>query len=130
MSENYFNTLSLKLKLDELGTCRFMDASEFAVLMNQARRGSDDNLERKARQIFEESTWAMLGALDACRLVAGLAKRDQVVEAIVAGRVHRSHEGIEGEARCRRARRARAARGDDRLGRDDATAEEDVPRGA
>ncbi len=30
MAENYFNTLSMKLKLEELGTCRFMDASEFA----------------------------------------------------------------------------------------------------
>ncbi|HEY5653647.1 MAG TPA: ketol-acid reductoisomerase [Pontiella sp.] len=30
MAENYFNTLTMKLKLEELGTCRFMDASEFA----------------------------------------------------------------------------------------------------
>ena len=30
MSENYFNTLPLRLQLDELGTCRFMDAAEFA----------------------------------------------------------------------------------------------------
>ncbi len=30
MGQNYFNTLSMKLKLEELGTCRFMDASEFA----------------------------------------------------------------------------------------------------
>ncbi|MEE9369675.1 MAG: ketol-acid reductoisomerase [Pontiella sp.] len=30
MAENYFNTLSMKLKLEELGTCRFMDATEFA----------------------------------------------------------------------------------------------------
>lgn len=31
MSENYFNTLPLRKQLDELGTCRFMDASEFAA---------------------------------------------------------------------------------------------------
>ena len=30
MSTNYFNTLSLKLKLEELGTCRFMQDSEFS----------------------------------------------------------------------------------------------------
>ena len=30
MAENYFNTLSMKLKLEELGTCRLMDAAEFA----------------------------------------------------------------------------------------------------
>ena len=30
MGQNYFNTLSMREKLDELGTCRFMDASEFA----------------------------------------------------------------------------------------------------
>jgi len=30
MGQNYFNTLSFRRKLDELGTCRFMDASEFA----------------------------------------------------------------------------------------------------
>ena len=30
MSTNYFNTLSLKLKLEELGTCRFMQESEFS----------------------------------------------------------------------------------------------------
>jgi ketol-acid reductoisomerase len=29
MSTNYFNTLPLRRQLDELGTCRFMDASEF-----------------------------------------------------------------------------------------------------
>ncbi|HAT64850.1 MAG TPA: ketol-acid reductoisomerase, partial [Flavobacteriaceae bacterium] len=28
--ENYFNTLSLREKLKQLGKCRFMDASEFA----------------------------------------------------------------------------------------------------
>ena len=26
---NYFNTLSLRDKLDQLGKCRFMDSSEF-----------------------------------------------------------------------------------------------------
>jgi ketol-acid reductoisomerase len=26
---NYFNTLSLRDKLDQLGRCRFMDSSEF-----------------------------------------------------------------------------------------------------
>ena len=30
MGQNYFNTLPMWLKLQELGTCRFMDASEFA----------------------------------------------------------------------------------------------------
>ena len=29
MSKNYFNTLPLRRQLDELGTCRFMDISEF-----------------------------------------------------------------------------------------------------
>ena len=26
---NYFNTLPLRIQLDQLGKCRFMDASEF-----------------------------------------------------------------------------------------------------
>ncbi len=30
MGQNYFNTLPLRRKLQELGTCRFMDAAEFA----------------------------------------------------------------------------------------------------
>ena len=30
MGENYFNSLPMRLQLEELGTCRFMDASEFA----------------------------------------------------------------------------------------------------
>lgn len=30
MSQNYFNSLPLRLQLEELGTCRFMEASEFA----------------------------------------------------------------------------------------------------
>ncbi|HBO87617.1 MAG TPA: ketol-acid reductoisomerase [Verrucomicrobia bacterium] len=30
MAENYFNSLPLRLQLEELGTCRFMDADEFA----------------------------------------------------------------------------------------------------
>jgi ketol-acid reductoisomerase len=30
MAQNYFNSLPMRLKLDELGTCRFMDAAEFA----------------------------------------------------------------------------------------------------
>jgi ketol-acid reductoisomerase len=30
MGQNYFNTLPMRLKLEELGTCRFMDAAEFA----------------------------------------------------------------------------------------------------
>lgn len=30
MGQNYFNTLPLRLQLEELGKCRFMDASEFA----------------------------------------------------------------------------------------------------
>ena len=31
MGQNYFNTLPLRLQLEELGKCRFMDASEFAT---------------------------------------------------------------------------------------------------
>jgi len=31
MGQNYFNTLTMSQKLDALGTCRFMDASEFAA---------------------------------------------------------------------------------------------------
>ena len=31
MSNNYFNTLNLREKLDQLGRCRFMDRSEFAT---------------------------------------------------------------------------------------------------
>ncbi len=30
MGQNYFNTLPMRLKLEEIGTCRFMDAAEFA----------------------------------------------------------------------------------------------------
>jgi len=30
MGQNYFNTLPMRLKLDEIGTCRFMDAADFA----------------------------------------------------------------------------------------------------
>ncbi len=30
MGQNYFNSISMKQKLEEIGTCRFMDASEFA----------------------------------------------------------------------------------------------------
>ena len=30
MGQNYFNTLPLRLQLEELGKCRFMDVSEFA----------------------------------------------------------------------------------------------------
>ena len=29
MGQNYFNTLPLRLQLEELGQCRFMDSSEF-----------------------------------------------------------------------------------------------------
>ena len=29
MGQNYFNTLPLRLQLEELGKCRFMDVSEF-----------------------------------------------------------------------------------------------------
>ncbi|MDP2756314.1 MAG: ketol-acid reductoisomerase, partial [Desulfurivibrionaceae bacterium] len=29
MGENYFNSLPLRLQLEELGQCRFMDSSEF-----------------------------------------------------------------------------------------------------
>ena len=34
---NYFNTLPLRLQLEELGTCRFMDASEFGNGINAAK---------------------------------------------------------------------------------------------
>ena len=37
MSNNYFNTLPLRRQLDELGTCRFMDASEFTNGVNAAK---------------------------------------------------------------------------------------------
>ncbi|MGC6465411.1 MAG: ketol-acid reductoisomerase [Akkermansiaceae bacterium] len=37
MSTNYFNTLPLRRQLDELGTCRFMDASEFAKGVEAAK---------------------------------------------------------------------------------------------
>ena len=37
MSQNYFNTLPLRRQLDELGTCRFMDASEFADGIDAAK---------------------------------------------------------------------------------------------
>ncbi|BDS06674.1 ketol-acid reductoisomerase (NADP(+)) [Oceaniferula spumae] len=37
MSSNYFNTLPLRRQLDELGTCRFMDASEFADGVDAAK---------------------------------------------------------------------------------------------
>ena len=30
MAQNYFNTLPMRLKLSELGTCRFMDSAEFS----------------------------------------------------------------------------------------------------
>ncbi|HQY71270.1 MAG TPA: ketol-acid reductoisomerase [Pseudomonadales bacterium] len=38
MSDNYFNTLPLRLQLEQLGKCRFMDRSEFAH-ETQALRG-------------------------------------------------------------------------------------------
>ena len=38
MSENYFNTLSSELKLEELGMCRFMQASEFVSGINAAQK--------------------------------------------------------------------------------------------
>ena len=37
MGQNYFNSLPMWLKLQELGTCRFMDASEFATGCEYAR---------------------------------------------------------------------------------------------
>ncbi|MBK1792227.1 ketol-acid reductoisomerase [Persicirhabdus sediminis] len=37
MGENYFNTLPLRRQLDELGTCRFMDASEFSKGIEAAK---------------------------------------------------------------------------------------------
>jgi len=38
MSDNYFNTLPLRLQLEQLGKCRFMDRGEFAY-ETQALRG-------------------------------------------------------------------------------------------
>ena len=35
---NYFNTLNLREKLDQLGRCRFMDRSEFADGCNYLNR--------------------------------------------------------------------------------------------
>ncbi|MDZ8118693.1 ketol-acid reductoisomerase [Pontiella agarivorans] len=37
MGQNYFNSLSMKQKLEEIGTCRFMDASEFANGIDAAK---------------------------------------------------------------------------------------------
>lgn len=37
MSQNYFNTLPLRRQLEELGTCRFMDISEFANGIDAAK---------------------------------------------------------------------------------------------
>ena len=34
MSNNYFNTLNLQQKLDQLGRCRFMDRSESLLKLN------------------------------------------------------------------------------------------------
>jgi len=38
MSDNYFNTLPLRLQLEQLGKCRFMERGEFAH-ETQALRG-------------------------------------------------------------------------------------------
>lgn len=37
MSQNYFNTLPLRLQLEQLGKCRFMDSSEFADGVDKLR---------------------------------------------------------------------------------------------
>ena len=37
MGQNYFNTLPLRLQLEELGKCRFMDRSEFADGVDKLR---------------------------------------------------------------------------------------------
>ncbi len=37
MGQNYFNTLPLRVQLEELGKCRFMDQSEFADGVNYIR---------------------------------------------------------------------------------------------
>ncbi|EED31057.1 ketol-acid reductoisomerase [gamma proteobacterium NOR5-3] len=37
MGQNYFNTLPLRLQLEQLGKCRFMDASEFADGVDRLR---------------------------------------------------------------------------------------------
>lgn len=37
MGQNYFNTLPMREKLQELGTCRFMDASEFSNGIEKAK---------------------------------------------------------------------------------------------
>ena len=37
MGQNYFNTLPLRLQLQQLGKCRFMDRSEFADGVDKLR---------------------------------------------------------------------------------------------
>jgi len=37
MGQNYFNTLPMRLKLEELGSCRFMDIAEFANGIEKAK---------------------------------------------------------------------------------------------
>jgi ketol-acid reductoisomerase len=37
MGQNYFNSISMKQKLEEIGTCRFMDASEFVNGIDAAK---------------------------------------------------------------------------------------------
>ena len=37
MGQNYFNTLPLRLQLEQLGKCRFMDQSEFADGVDKLR---------------------------------------------------------------------------------------------
>ena len=37
MAKNYFNSLPLRLQLEEVGTCRFMDAAEFAEGVSAAQ---------------------------------------------------------------------------------------------
>ncbi|MDP5070554.1 MAG: ketol-acid reductoisomerase, partial [Congregibacter sp.] len=37
MGQNYFNTLPLRLQLQQLGKCRFMDAAEFADGVDKIR---------------------------------------------------------------------------------------------
>ena len=46
---NYFNTLNLREKLDQLGRCRFMDRSEFADGCNYLKRSEERRVGKECR---------------------------------------------------------------------------------
>ena len=52
MGQNYFNTLPLRLQLEELAKCRFMGRSEFAAGVDVlvAERGAAEHSERAATE--------------------------------------------------------------------------------